>query len=378
VAARIVDTASSSAFLAEDPSLRRLPRRPGLARPEGFGAAFEDQALAYDCFWHGDGRRVLIVGPPPVNLWPHYRTARYAAGATALRVRYHRSLSVMVTELDGVPADATEVTMALGGEQRLPIRPSHVADFAGSRLLFSINKNNELAWIGEWARYHAAVHGTDAVVLFDNGSTRYAPAEIAATLAAVPGLTRVAVPSWPHKFGPIDRTLRYEPFWSRFLQIASMSVLLRRFGMKAFGLLNCDIDELAAPASPSIYDQARQSRGGLVTFRGQWVEAATAEGAPTHRSFTQRLRDPERRLSRPRKWVLDPSRSWVGRLNVHPYWHFIKGRPLLSKSSPPELSYWHFRGINTGWKRGVTVPPAEALEADAPLRAAFERADRQK
>ena len=40
---------------------------------------FETRALIYDAFWHVDGKRVLLVGPPPLNLWPHIRHAHYRA-----------------------------------------------------------------------------------------------------------------------------------------------------------------------------------------------------------------------------------------------------------------------------------------------------------
>src|SRR5690606_27540269 len=134
-------------------------------------------------------------------------------------------------------------------------------------------------WIREWAEFHARVHGTDSVIVFDNGSTRYQPAEIVETLRAVPGLAHVGVPSWPQSFGPIDPAVKVDPFWPRFLQIGSMSVVLRRYGARAAGLLDCDIDELAGTHSgESIYELARKSRGGLVAFRGQWVEAAPTGG----------------------------------------------------------------------------------------------------
>ena len=155
-----------------------------------------------------------------------------------------------------------------------------------------------------------------------------------------------------------------------------MSTVLRRFGERAFGLLDCDIDELAGTRSGrSIYDLAKHSRGGLVAFRGIWIEAT---GAGTrHRDFTQRRADPKAALSRPRKWALDPSRAWVRKLSVHPYWHWIEGRPPFAKSMPEDALYWHFRAINTNWKSArATPPPAHvALEPDAILTDIFTRGD---
>jgi hypothetical protein len=365
--------ANSYAALGADNALRRLPVRPTLARPAEFEAAFDARTLFYDCFWHADGQRILLVGPPPVNLAAAYNAARFTANGTALKVRFFRSLTTMIAELSGAPAEATSIEIALGGETfTLPVQPNSCRALEGRRLLFTINKNNDLAWIREWAEFHARVHGTDTVIVVDNGSTRYEVAELQATLAAVPGIAHAAVPSWPYSFGPIDRSVRANHYWARFLQIGSMSMVLRRYGERAYGLLDCDIDELAGTRSgQSIYDLARRSRGGLVVFRGEWIEA-TGSGT-RHRDYTQRLTDPKAALSPQRKWALDPSRPWVRKLSVQPYWHWIEGRALLSKTMPADALYWHFKGINTNWKQDRTRAPAGALETDPLLATRFAR-----
>ena len=375
-AARL-EVAKSYAALAPDNPARRLPRAPRRARPAAFTAAFDDRTLFYDCFWHEDGRRILLVGPPPRNLMRAFRQAvvRARPSGRALATRFFPSLSTMLTELRGAPAGTTQVEIELCGETFvLAVQPNAAAALSGRRLLFSVNRDNDLAWIREWATFHARLHGTDAVLLFDNGSTRYGPDEIAAVLRAVPGLAQVGVASWPYSFGPLDPAVRANPYWARFLQIATMSVVLRRYGALADGLLDCDIDELAGTRSGrSIYELARRARGGLVAFRGTWIEAV---GTGTrHRDFTQRLADPRAATSRPRKWALDPSRAWVRRLSVHPYWHWIAGRPPLAKATPDDALYWHFRAINTNWKQTRNRPPAPdaPLETDLLLTAAFAR-----
>ena len=86
--------------------------------------------------------------------------------------------------------------------------------------------------------------------------------------------------------------------------------------------------------------------------------------------------DEKARFCRAGKWAIDPSRSWLQRLRVHPYWHWIEGRPLLAKRYAGGAYFWHFRGINTGWKvdrsaarhgPGLERDPALA-ETLAPLR----------
>ena len=364
---------SSYAALSAHSTAHRVPRSARSERPPAFLKAFDARTLFYDCFWASDGKRVLFVGPPPYGL--DYGSATYRAlpsGQNA-HARQFSSISTMVTELTGVPSGTTAIEIAMAGERFvLAVQPNSCAELAGSRVLFSINKNNDLAWIREWAEYHARVHGTDAVILFDNASTRYTPAEIEATLGSITGIRHVGVPRWPYSFGPRDAAVLKDDHWARFLQIGSMSVLLRRYGERAYGLLNCDIDELAGTRSGTpIYDVARHSRGGLVVFRGTWIEAS-GQGV-RHRDYTQRLSDPKAAHSPQRKWALDPSRPWVRRLSVHPYWHWVEGRAWFSKSMPSDALYWHFKGINTNWKQNRTKAPEGALVPDELLAERFAR-----
>ena len=355
---RLLPAAASAAFLDPARGLARLPRHPGRARPAEFLARYEALALFYDCFWHADGTRILLVGPPPLNLMPALRGARVVArpSGTPLRPRFFASAAVMLTELSGAPVGTEAVAVRLpdGQEFELPVQPSSAAALAGRRVLFTVSKDNDLAWIREWAHYHARIQGADAVVFFDNGSTRYAPGEVAETLLSVPGIAEAAVLSWPHLYGAPDPAVRINPFYTHFLQIGAMGVALRRYAARAAGLLNCDVDELVAtPEGGTVFSRLARSSHGLLVMRGQYVEPLPADGAPeprTHRHFPFRHRDPARRLSRPRKWALDPTRPWVADLRVHPYMHWIEGRPWFSKTQSPEVFYWHFRGISTNWK----------------------------
>lgn len=374
MSAAALPAGTSSAALSVDNPAGRTARAPERIRPAPFEAAFDRKTLFYDCFRDTDGSRVLLVGPPPYGL--DYRRATFAAGPSGerLRARFFPSLSTMITELRDVPADTARIEVAMAGERFvLPVQPSSCGALAGRRVLFSVNRDNELNWIREWAEFHARAHGTDAVILFDNGSTKYDAAEVQAVLSGVPGLQHVGVPQWRSSFGPFDPAVKSNPYWGRFLQIGSMSVVLRRYGERAYGLLDCDIDELAGTTSGrSIYDLAHESRGGLVVFRGTWIEATG--GGIRHRDYTQKLADAAAALSPQRKWCLDPTRPWVRQLSVHPYWHWIEGRAWFSKTMPHDATYWHFKGINTNWKQARTAAPAGATITDEALAQAMRRA----
>lgn len=378
-AAALLDAESSAALLPA--GVRREPRVPQRRRPQTFLDAFDARGMFYDCFWHQDGRRVLLVGPPAVNLVAGYALATFVAlpSRTKVRQRNHSSLSVMITELRDVPEDSTAIAVTFGRDTvELPIRANHSRQLKGARILFGMNKNNDLAWIREWAAFHQRLHGTDTIILYDNGSTACSADDIAETLRSIPGLAHVAVPVWPQPFGRTDPAVRLNPYWAHFPQIASMTAVLRRYGANAAGILNADIDELVdAPGGRSIYEIAASLKHGLAVFRGRWVEAVPLDGpAADHRGYGLVQRDSKRARSRPNKWALDPTRRWVANLDVHPYWHWIAGRPMFSKVSPEGARYWHFRGINTNWKtdRTSSLPAREALVSDTGLAAAFARA----
>jgi hypothetical protein len=116
---RLIKTEHSSIFLPESSPLRRLPRGAKLVRRAGFFARYEDRALAYDCFWHEDGERILLVGPPPLNLRSEQRAARFSAlpSRSALSVEYYPTPSTMITALSGAPKGTTEILMQFSGEE---------------------------------------------------------------------------------------------------------------------------------------------------------------------------------------------------------------------------------------------------------------------
>ena len=155
--ARLLPAAHSAAFLAEESSLRRDLRAPQKPRPAAIVERYESRALVYDCFWHVDGQRILLAGPPPMNLRATLDRASYTAlpSGTALNFAYHPSLSTMITELSGAPAGTTAVRMSVDEQSfDLPVQPNSSDALAGRHVLFTMNQNNELGWIREWATWH--------------------------------------------------------------------------------------------------------------------------------------------------------------------------------------------------------------------------------
>ena len=356
MAAQVVTAEFSPLFLPAVAPVRRRMRNPALPRPARFMERFEDRALLYDAFHHHRAGNILLLGPPPLNLRSHWQAARIRARPSGreLSARMHVARSSMIIALAGAPEETTHLDIRFAGQDfSLAVRPDMSGAFAGNRVVFSMNRNNDLAWIRFWALYHARMHGADAVILFDNGSTRYTLEQLEQTLAGVPGMKKVMVCNWPFRFGAKDPGVLMHPYWAHFLQNASFSELVRRLAGQAGALLNMDIDELARPVPGSdIFAMAQNSASGFVTMTGQWVENVAhqmPEEAFDHRRFVWQLRDFRRNLNA-RKWALDPKRDWLDDLDLQPSWHKIKHMPASLLKRSPVAGYWHFRGINTGWK----------------------------
>lgn len=351
-------------------------------RSPAFLAHYERRILFYDVFWHADGKRVLMVGPPPIDLGPQYDAMICTAepSGTVLPIRAYRSERV---ELRAVtpPPGTTHLTLSMGQEvQTAPIGASYAPFFSGARLLFTLSQNNRLDWIADWARFHVVNQGTNGVVIFDNGSTDYGIAELEAALGSVHGLERLAVVPMPFTYGRKDDAAPQGRYWAQFLKAASMLITFRRFGQDAYGLLNCDIDELAVPLEgKSIYDVAARSRSGTTYYRGAWIASVPEAGASApfrHRDFRRVEAEPGKGMGSTHKWVLAPQRRWLERLDVHPYPHMLENRAFATRHKPKDAFIAHFRPISTSWKydRPVAEGNPDGLAADPHLAAALDRA----
>ncbi len=368
----------SPVFLPHEGRLARLPRKAFFPRPARFFSTFEEKALIYDCFWHGDGSRILLLCPPPMSLGENWRAARFFARGQKLAARFFKARSSMLVELCGAPSDSIEVEMKFAGmDYTIPVQKNLSQQFAGSKIVFTMNRNNPLEWICEWARFHATMHNANGLILFDNGSDAYDCSDIEQALARIAGFEKVLVVSWPYRFGSRDPGVLLHPYWAHFLQNSAFSHVLRRFGAGAHGLLNMDIDELADPVAGSdVFEMARGSPSGFHVLNGRWVENIMDGQAPArkpiHTDFTHVLRDIRQGLNA-RKWALDPSREWLEDLAMQPSWHKIKQMPKSLVRISTQGSYWHFRGINTNWKhdRSISRPPPLFCRRSPELAAMF-------
>lgn len=372
----------SSVLLPPDAPVLRESPRPVQLRNDRYAQQFDWHTLFYDVY--RVGRDVVLQGPPLRNL------AAPLLAAPRLRNRFGplfpRARRVERTNASEIWLRTNDSELILDGPLgrfEIAVQPNLSHRFAGRRVLHTLSKDNDVRWIIDWIRYYACVHGADAVLVYDNASTRYTAAELEAQLAATFPDIVVTVVHWPYKYGPqgglAGAVNGIETPWdSDYCQTGSLQHARFRYLRSARSVLNVDIDELVVAAGPAgpIFAATERARGGFIKFAGQWITSAAPRAVTVadcrHADFT--LRDVQETEVCPPKWCVVPAacddirHSW----SVH---NLFGAR--ANKRVTADYTYRHFKGISNNWKydrwEAGAYDPARFVE-DAPLRGMMQQA----
>lgn len=334
--------------------------------PEGLDRAPVDRATLFHDVFHGPGPdEITCMGPPIDRVVPPLDGLRFeakgVAGPIAVTVQAPRIVTQPCTRvtLRGAGLDRARTVDVVSGavRVRVPVRDRQGSIFAGRRILSTLSKDNPLTWIRDWAAYHAAVHGTDAVIIYDNGSTAYGLDELAATLAAVPGIAASAVVDWPYPYGA-----SLPPFRANYCQTGMLDHWRRQFAPLARSVLNQDVDELAVGPG-SVHDAIETSDWSALRLDGRWVERPGVTRADEARALRHLdctfLRidldrpPPGKRLPMRPKWAAVPARcgddlEW-GVHEVYPVAE-ARAKDRSWEGRPAAFGFRHFRQISTDWR----------------------------
>ncbi|MGD9742115.1 MAG: hypothetical protein AB7J30_14800 [Hyphomicrobium sp.] len=355
--------------------LRRDPPRRPEDRSADYEALFDYDTLFYDLFRSPDGAAIIGLGPPLLNCEAPLLQAVFRSTASERplawryeppRTHFQPSCRFRIDARD-LPSDAPLVMELAGRRVRVPVRPSGVADFAGRRILVTLSRDNPLGWIRDWVSFNVRVHGADAVLFYDNGSTAYERRALARLFEAIPGLVRARVVAWPFPFGPGTGPRNIQD--SFYCQPGALNHARWRYCAAARGVLNSDIDELVAiGGGGSLFDRLERSGKAALVFPGLWVERPALKAAP------ERERPPARHLNclyrelgqcllrrfgrhhrlLRTKWIavpaLVPNEVDWGVHDLYPKQRQSRRHRRSWRRQPRDLFYRHFRQINTGWK----------------------------
>lgn len=191
----------SGLTLPEDSPELRDHVLPESRRTGDYMARYDRRTLIYDLAEAPGGEGWVMTCPRLFNLAPLLDQALPDAQIPPWYRRRRQTLRT--SDLRFLRGGAGPLRLRLHGQDHeVAVRPDISAAFAGRNVLMCINKDNDLAWITDWARFHARAHGVNAVVIFDNASTCYAPQSLAARLDGLEGIDQVAVLSARYPYGP--------------------------------------------------------------------------------------------------------------------------------------------------------------------------------
>ncbi|MCZ4353351.1 hypothetical protein O4H61_12555 [Roseovarius aestuarii] len=320
-------------------------------------SAFDDNTLFYDVFQSAVPGTVYAVGPPVKRSFRRFlKSAQITLDGTAATMNeISQSRRASLIEITA-PVEDPRV-LGITHPQicfNVAIGPSQLQRYAGLRAMFTLTRNNTLDWVRDWARFHVETQGVEAIVLYDNASDHYGNDALAEVLDQVSGLKAFNVVSAPFQYGPIG--LGRELTSARYLQFGVFEITRLRFLLKATGVLNMDIDEMAySPKGTTVFEAAANSKAGFLTLPGSW--RYPEPGAPLlHASHTLRGAGEEDEVYP--KWCIVPDGPQQGKA-----WrtHGIKGLPDQEQEG---YGFFHCRMISESWHYDRSEYTDMTLEAD--------------
>ena len=197
-------------------------------------------------------------------------------------------------------------------QSEITIQPNQCDLFRGRKVLLTKSKDNDLCWIYDWVHFFARKHGSDAVLFYDNTSTKYDISEVHETILSIPGIEVAVVVRWPYQFGPVGSeafTAHKGFLGTQLSQFGILEHARHRFLSLAEAVVNADVDELVLTKdNSSVFELVRRSDTGYLEYPGYWIESATESTSKDRRHFDFAHRSvAPAELAAP-KWTLMPSR----------------------------------------------------------------------
>ncbi|MGF7022909.1 hypothetical protein [Brachybacterium tyrofermentans] len=354
---REVPVSLHGAVLDQDGPWRRSAPRPLTSRQEFYEERFDARTLFYDVFRVRN--HLEFIGPPLLDLEGGLKPLELAHGRTDYAGRFRSTAKNRLHRHRVSPVPRSVGSLSLRcplGTFQLEIGENLSSSFTGRRVLVTQSRNNPLEWIARWVDHHITVQGIDAVVLYDNGSTRYTPDELREVLCGCHGLEVFSVIEWPYPWGPTGGP---DAVWdSDYGQHGAWEHAWRRLGLAAATLTFGDVDELIVGPPPSVTDRALSAKDGISSYRRRAV--LNVPTAPT--SGLSRIRDyVDYRLFAPAAPLLSPKYTVVpGRLRERDQLmvHRVAGRRSEDEG---DVLARHFDGIRIEWRDGDQHPVLDLL-----------------
>jgi len=351
---------------------------------------YDSRTLFYDVFRCDDDRKVVAIGPPPVNLRNEMAKLRITCDGQLIphRKREYRKLCVLELTFDQTTNTGKNLPLRFSFpsfhvEIKVPPPPCLPPAETYRLGLMTLQRNNPLPWIQDWCRWHHRLHGVSRLVLYDNASDNRD--DLVAALTRMDEEIDVVLVDWPFPHGPV------RSHKNRLCQPGAQNHYLLRFGSADAWCLNLDIDECLVVSGEKTFREYLhdcESNGVVeVLFDSFIVPPYQGQPAMANRRINSYwFRNRERRGSslkfafKPRYidylklHIAYPKNRGFAKLTGLPRLYdeahqslygsvrkrlcsermfrlFFPKQHALRDLSPEEMFFYHFRGLNTNWKR---------------------------
>ena len=322
--------------------------------PAHLEECFDADTLFHDVFFEPTNRHLVAVGPPLGNL--QIALEVYVNGKPVkLSVLTARRLQLVRGEVRRVEK-LNDILIKANGQQWELSVPENNTGTKHKFTLCAIQKNNKEHWIKDWIEHYRKM-GVDRVILYDNNSKK--PPEVDA----------IVIPC-PHKFGLSKYLSVYgrEVFNVNFLKPSLLTICSYKY--RSGHLLNFDIDELLQVKSLKKYKERK-----LIYFNSYFIETKADRKLPEDYSFRHFVYRNAHTRNRAYKYIVkmdallyigSPHRArikgaFISRRTIflliqkiRKIQSYLKARipkKAMSIMAPRgEEVFYHYRGINTGWK----------------------------
>jgi len=346
--------------LPQDSPYRRAHLLPEAKQTPSYLDRYDRLTLYYDCVRREGRDEILFIAPRFMNLWPLFRDGLRRDGKPVVGLRRRTYPKYEAVFLRGAQG---RLSLDLDGASH-PITPRAplAARFAGLNAVMTMNQNNRIEWIVDWIRFHVRAHGLQAAIIHDNGSTDYDLADLARSIAEIPGIVDSAVMSAPYPYG-VNLPQGSGRIIPKFLQSAMMNLARLETLSRARAVLNADIDELIVSRSgQSVFDVAAQRHFTPVKIAGQYAfPDAVPTGGIGQTAHVYRAVPPRRAK---RKWCATPSGGF-SRLGW--YVHQTGGELWKLLRHHPDFYLVHCSATTTNWKNGPRYSLPEPRVRDPEL-----------
>lgn len=336
----------------ELPVSGKLFRQP----PRAFDQMQPDYLMKYDGLTLAsdvilEGSTVHIVAPPLFNLSDALEDLTIVADGQLFHIppgtwSDGNRMSRMHLELDA-PADYLTFTFS---NQEFTVKPSAswVDVLAGRNIAVTVNKDNHLQALADWAQNYTVNHGVTAVIVYDNQSESYSCEEILEQMKTVPGLEICIVVDWLDKFGNLAGPGDWD---SDFGQYIAWEHARWRFARRAHCVFQGDSDEFPMTVDGrSMQAYLEESTNGTLLYPVCNVPPVVRDGIEADRE----VRRPSDYLS------LDTTKGlWSKKVAYQPTRLSDEHQPAnhavigLYNEYTENIVARHVLGVHRDWRRGA-------------------------